>query len=193
MANGDKAAARGWSTFPQTQSAKLGYDNDNYVLDRAAEIAADMDTVKAAVNQPIISVARGTQARTLKYGVFNVATAVWATPDFNTGFTSWNTGNTGELVIKQSGMYRVQAHLQVNAADSAVGVQVVRNTTDGDTANTLAKGEGPGRAADANRPVRLVAGDVLRVLLLQRATGSPDLPLSTNPFDLTFSVEWLRA
>ena len=46
MANGDLAAAQGWTTFPNTQEHSEGHDNDNYVLDRVAEekvarVAAD--------------------------------------------------------------------------------------------------------------------------------------------------------
>lgn len=37
MANGDKASAKGWSTFPNTQAHSLGYDDINYALDRLAD------------------------------------------------------------------------------------------------------------------------------------------------------------
>jgi hypothetical protein len=37
MANGDKAAAKGWSTYPPTQAHSLGYDDINYALDRVAD------------------------------------------------------------------------------------------------------------------------------------------------------------
>lgn len=46
MANGDLAAAKGWTTIPNTQAHSLGYDDINYALDRTAEevdarVAAD--------------------------------------------------------------------------------------------------------------------------------------------------------
>jgi hypothetical protein len=37
MANGDKAAAKGWATYPATQAHGLGYDDINAVLDRVAD------------------------------------------------------------------------------------------------------------------------------------------------------------
>lgn len=37
MANGDKAAAKGWTTFPASQAHSNGHDNDNYVLDKVAD------------------------------------------------------------------------------------------------------------------------------------------------------------
>lgn len=37
MANGDKAAAVGWTVFPGTGDRRMGYDDINYALDRAAE------------------------------------------------------------------------------------------------------------------------------------------------------------
>jgi len=39
MANGDTAAALGWTTYPGTQDRRLGYDDINYALDRAADQA----------------------------------------------------------------------------------------------------------------------------------------------------------
>jgi hypothetical protein len=46
MANGDKAAAKGWTTYPSTQAHSLGYDDINYAMDRTADevdarVAAD--------------------------------------------------------------------------------------------------------------------------------------------------------
>ena len=48
MANGDKAQAKGWTTFPGTQAHSLGYDDINYALDRIAE---EVDARVAGVNE----------------------------------------------------------------------------------------------------------------------------------------------
>ena len=45
MANGDAAAAKGWTTFPNTQAHSLGYDDINYALDK---VAAEQDRALAA-------------------------------------------------------------------------------------------------------------------------------------------------
>lgn len=45
MANGDAAAAKGWTTFPSTQAHSLGYDDINYALDK---VAAEQDARVAA-------------------------------------------------------------------------------------------------------------------------------------------------
>ncbi|GAB3408798.1 hypothetical protein GCM10027515_26530 [Schumannella luteola] len=37
MANGDKAAAKGWATVPSTRAHSTGYDDINGVLDRVAD------------------------------------------------------------------------------------------------------------------------------------------------------------
>ncbi len=47
MANGDKAAAKGWTTFPATQAHSAGYDDINYALDK---IADEVDARTAADN-----------------------------------------------------------------------------------------------------------------------------------------------
>ena len=41
MANGDKAAAKGWTVFPATQPHNLGYDDINYVADLVAQEVDD--------------------------------------------------------------------------------------------------------------------------------------------------------
>lgn len=38
MANGDLAASKGWDTVEQTDDVKVGYDDINYALDKAAEV-----------------------------------------------------------------------------------------------------------------------------------------------------------
>lgn len=45
MAAGDKAAAKGWKTYPGNQDRRQGYQNDNEVLDRVAD---EEDARKAA-------------------------------------------------------------------------------------------------------------------------------------------------
>jgi len=55
MANGDKAAAKGWTVFPGTQAHSLGYDDINYALDK---IADEVDARAQAVTE--------TKARTPK-------------------------------------------------------------------------------------------------------------------------------
>lgn len=58
MANGDAAAAKGWTTFPNTQAHSLGYDDINYAMDRtAAEVDARIaaDALKFDAAKVIIS------------------------------------------------------------------------------------------------------------------------------------------
>lgn len=83
-----------------------------------------------------------------------------------------------------------------------MGIQVTRNSTTADTANTVLSNEVSPQAPDAGSSlnmgvsssefVALNAGDVLRVFVLQRNRGGNDVPLGTSdrPFDLTYAVVW---
>lgn len=56
MANGDAAAAQGWTVVPSTDDVKVGYDDINYAMDRTADeveraTAAEALKLDAAVIQ----------------------------------------------------------------------------------------------------------------------------------------------
>jgi len=191
MANGDKANAVGWTTAAGTDDLRTGYDKINYVADRVAEQYTTLrDTVLPAINQPIFAVRRSSSAFLFDNALWRVMPAsVFASPILNDGFTSWSGG---QLTIKKSGAYRLGAHFQIVGAAPLTEIQVVKNTTTPDTVNTLIKDTSSGRGATASDLVRLVAGDVL-VVLAHMDDGHLDHPLSTNPYDLSLSVEWVRA
>lgn len=201
MANGDIAAARGWTTFTPTQDRKLGYDNDNYGLDRTAEQAKRLDDAEQAINQPIFAVRRGTNvAGIAPSGTWVPAPYQWyATPTINTGFSTtapWSVGNV-QLTIARPGIYRVAAHLQwEDATDyNRTAIAVVKNTTEANDQNTLARqvNDDGGTSLAASDLVRLVAGDVVRMLVFQRNNSGKQHAPATGPADMSMSVEWVRA
>lgn len=55
MANGDKAAAKGWTVVPSTQSHSNGYDDINYAMDRTAD-EIDARTIADALLLPKTSI-----------------------------------------------------------------------------------------------------------------------------------------
>ena len=67
MANGDKAAAKGWEVVPVTDDVKVGYDDINYALDRTADeqdarVAADalkLDASKTIISSSTPAVVNG--------------------------------------------------------------------------------------------------------------------------------------
>jgi len=198
MANGDTAAALGWTTFTNAQNVSQGYDNDNYVLDRVADARVDLrDKVLPAINQPVF-LARGVSSTSVAQGEWKNLTS-WVTPRLNDGFTKW-TG--GALTIAKDGVYRVSTHAQFgfdtneNTDMTYIGAQLVKNTTSPNTtAGTVLKSV-PGRyvaAVDLNGLVPLVAGDVVTLLVRQNNGRSATLPLGSSPFDVTMSLEWVRA
>lgn len=200
MANGDKAAAVGWTTYAQTQDRRLGYDNDNYVLDRVAEQFVTLrDTVLPAINQPMFAVRRGTAIYNLAGGEWTpITSSPFAEPTINTGFgTATSNGwRAGELIIRYPGMYQVRAHLQfVDANYNRLALEIVKNTSSAGTNNTLARNVtgGGGLSVDVLDTVRLVAGDVVRLLGYQRETGGASHGVDTGPADISFGVEWVRA
>jgi len=193
MANGDIASGLGWTIFAATQDRKLGYDNDNYALDRAAEqFIALRDKVLPAINQPIFKVGRSTNAVDLNDNSTYQAASNWfATPVVNDGFTKWTAG---QLTVAKAGLYRLTVHAQFIGVRDTVEALVVRNTSEkpAPAGNTLIKNSNAGRATTATDLVRLVAGDVLTVQVLCVGAGASNL-LGTNPYDFTFSAEWVRA
>lgn len=195
MANGDIASSVGWTTFAQTQDRKLGYDNDNYVADRAAEQFVTLrDKVLPAVNQPIFAVRRGSNAVRIDSGQWTRFDASpYAAPTINTGFSGWAGGR---LTIKQAGIYRLGGHLQfVDATYERIAIQVVKIAADNSISSTLVGNvSGGGLSSDCNGIVRLAVGDVIQVRGFQRdARTGLSHSIDTDSADLTFHVEWLRA
>lgn len=189
MANGDIASARGWTTYTSAQARSLGYDNDNYALDRAAEQANRLDNVDKAINQPVFKAGRSTTRIPVSNQTWLVLGAnAYATPVLNDGFTSW-TG--GQLTVAKAGVYRISVHASATQEQSTMAVQVVRNTQTPDTNNTLVKNDSKGAGVTATDLVRLVAGDVLSAMIYM--TSNVDKLLNTNAYDLSLSLEWIRA
>jgi hypothetical protein len=194
VATGDAAAGKGLKTYTDSLLVK---DVDEGLNQRGDDIAATMtrlDTVEGAVNQPIFSVFRGTQSQPVGSAVWSTIGGAFAQPTLNDGFTEWN-GST--LTVAKAGVYRIVGHVQFVGEYQTVGVQIVRNTTNPDTTNTLAKGEiSGGPSADANGLRRLVAGDTLRFLVFQVNAGAGAAgikQIGPGQYDLTWSVEWVRA
>ncbi|MDP4333236.1 hypothetical protein Q7F20_07615 [Curtobacterium sp. A7_M15] len=184
MANGDIASARGWTTYASTQQRSQGWDNDNYVLDRAAEQANRLDVVEAAVNQPIFKVGRSTVTADLDDGQIYTVVGNWfAAPTINTGFTRWNAG---QLTVAKAGIYRLTAHVNFINDRDTVEVYVMQN------GNYVVKQTNAGRGATGTELVRLAAGDVLAMRVLCIGAGFHNL-INTNPYDMSFSAEWVRA
>lgn len=194
MANGDIAASVGWSTFASSQSAKQGYDNDNYALDRAAEQYKTLrDTVLPAVNQPVFSVRKADYALTLPNNSWAFVNGNnWGAAVVSDGFTKWENG---QLTVAKAGVYRLSMGVQFlnTDRDMIAGAQIVRNTTTANTANTLVKAEQGGRGAAKTELVRLVAGDVLAMLVYASHSAATSTTVDNNPFALSMSVEWVRA
>ncbi|MCS6563427.1 hypothetical protein [Curtobacterium poinsettiae] len=194
MANGDIASSVGWTTYSSAQQRSLGYDNDNYALDRAAEQYVTLrDTVLPAINQPIFAAKRGTTIYNVVGGSWTAVTgSPFATPILNDGFTSWSGGI---LTIAKGGVYRVSAHVQFTDANyNRTAVEIVKNTSSAGTNNTLARNvTGGGLSVDASNLVRLVPGDVLRLVVYQRETGGASHGIDLEAADLSFTVEWVRA
>lgn len=184
MANGDLASARGWTTFAATQQRSQGWDNDNYALDRAAEQANRLDVVEAAVNQPIFKVGRSTNTANVNDAQITTVPSSWyAAATINIGFTKWQAG---QLTVAKAGVYRLSAHVNfVNDRDT-VEIYAMQNGV------YVLKQTNAGRGAAISDLVRLAAGDVLALRVLCIGAGPQNL-VNTNPYDLSFSAEWVRA
>lgn len=208
MAVGDAAAAKGLVTVPSTEPMNNGYNRHNQ---RGDELAALIDRVAAveltALNPPMFSVQRSNRAQAVGHNAWSqiVATAL-ATPLINKGFASYSAG---ALTITKPGVYQVGAHVQFYGRPfRTVGVQLVKNsypqgaTNDQrvDTLDMLAKdewgGDGGGivdaATATAYNLVRLAAGDVIRLFVLQRNTQSATVEAGRVPGDLTWSMVWVN-
>jgi len=199
MAIGDLAGSKGLATYTD---ALLVADVDTGLNQRGDDIAATMtrlDKVEPyAIGVPKFSVQRGTNGQLVGSNVWSViGTDAFATPVLNTEFTSWTQG---ALTVKKTGVYQVSAHVQFFAEPySTVAVQLVKNGGTVDSQNTLAKDEwsGPGTgsanpSATAYNLVRLVAGDVVRLWVLQRGSRQAVNAGISTP-DLTMSLLWVDA
>lgn len=203
MPNGDIAAQVGWQTYASSQSASLGYDDVNYALDRAAEqYLALRDKVLPAVNQPVFAARRGSAIYNLAGGSWTrITSSPYATPLINTGFGLNNDAakgwSGGQLTIAKAGIYRVAGHIQfVDALYNRIGIEIVKNTSSSNTANTLARNIVGGYeclSVDCEDLVRLVPGDVLLMLGYQREAGGDSHGIDTGPADISFRVEWVRS
>ncbi|MBT1633759.1 hypothetical protein [Curtobacterium flaccumfaciens] len=192
MANGDLAAARGWTTNAGADDRRMGWDRINYALDRAAEQAKRLDVVEAVISQPIFKAGRSTNAVNLNDNTTYQAASNWyAAPVVNEGFTKWQAG---QLTVAKAGLYRLTVHAQFVGIRDTVEALVARNTaaTPAPAGNTLVKNSNAGRATTATDLVRLAAGDVLTVQVMCVGAGAANL-LGTNAYDFTFSAEWVRA
>lgn len=195
MAAGDKAAALGWSTVSQTENVNNGATRINEALDRIADLYTDVrDNVKPAVNQPLFNVTRSTRVVGADANDWTLVPAIaYATPDIATGFTSWGDGI---LTVKKAGVYRLAAQLTwAQSTYRRTGLQIVRNTdtpstVDGTLIQTITNGS---ETVTANATRRLAVGDKLRLLMYQAEDGGPRHGIDSDPFDLVFAVEWLRA
>lgn len=195
MAAGDIAASLGWATVAPTEGRNLGYQRINEALDRTASLFIDVrDNVKPAVNQPLFTVTRSSSTVGFDANSWKLVAAIaYATPEVNTGFTGWKDGI---LTIKKPGLYDLYATLTWAQADyRRTAIQIVRNTdtpstTDGTLAQTITNGS---ETVTARARRRLAAGDQVRLLAFQQEDGGPRHGIDSDPFDLGFSVEWLRA
>lgn len=198
MANGDIAAGIGWTTYASSQSASLGYDDVNYALDRAADLyTTQRDVILPAINQPIFSVIGATgSTQNIGSGTWSVPTSpAWATPNINDGFTSWNSG---QLTVKKAGLYTFGAYVEWDADQGGgiyrTGVRVQKNSLAVSDAATLARGYGFGFSAVLpKRHARLVAGDVITLMVQQNNNQGAILKMPQGPLNLSLNVEWVRA
>jgi hypothetical protein len=201
VAVGDAAGAKGLSTYSDTLLVK---DIDTALNQRGDDIAGTMtrlDTVEAAaLGVPKFAVRRGTFSQQVGSDVWSQITgSALATPLINLGFTSWGQS---ALTIKRSGVYQVSAHVQFYGLPyRTVGVQVVKNNLGVDSQEgQIAKDEwgGPSTGNEARSAtatgfevVRLVAGDTLRLWVLQRNNNNATVEAGKWSGDLTMSVVWL--
>jgi hypothetical protein len=201
VAVGDAAGAKGLTTYSDTLLVK---DIDTALNQRGDDVAATMtrlDRVElAAVGVPKFAVRRSTFSQAVGHDAWSqIIGGSLATPLINTGFTSWAQG---ALTVKRSGVYQIAAHVQFYGQPfRTVSVQVVKNALGVDSsAGQIAKDEwggsidgGEGRSATATgfEVVRLVAGDVLRLHVLQRNNNAATVEAGKWSGDLTLSAVWL--
>ena len=192
MAIGDKARAAGLQTYGPDQDRRLGYDNDNQNADYIAEDRARLDVLESYSSQAMFSTYRAASTtQTLKHATPLIIAGAFAEHELNQGFAKWD-GAKGELTIFRAGVYRMFAHVQLLAPLEVVNLQITRNSTAVDTPNTLTKGETAGPAAEATALRRLDQNDVLRLIVNQRNPAGTDRAVGAFPFDLGYSVEWVR-
>lgn len=207
MATGDLAGSKGLATYTD---ALLTAEVDTGLNQRGDDIAATMIRTEAleaaALGKPMFSVQRSSIDQNVPVDGWSLMNGnAWATPLINVGFTSWSQGI---LTIARSGVYTVSGHVQFYGQPyQTVGVQLVKNSfpqgalTDSrvDTTDGLAKDEWgsgpnggavPAATATATNVVRLVAGDKVRLFVLQRNTSNANAPAGRVPFDLTMSLMW---
>lgn len=202
MATGDAAAAKGLATYSDSLLVK---DVDTALNQRGDDVAATMtrlDAVEAAsIGTPKFAVRRSTFNQNVGHDTWSqIVGNSLASPILNMGFTSWGQA---ALTIKRSGVYQVAAHVQFYGLPfRTVGVQVVKNNLGVDSADgQIAKDEwgGPSTGNEARSAtatgfevVRLVAGDVLRLWVLQRNNNNVTVEAGKWSGDLTMSVVWLN-
>ena len=186
----------------------LTADVDVALNTKGDEIAANMlrtDKLEdAALNKPMFSVQRSSSDQNVPVDGWSLMNGnAWATPLINTGFNGWSGG---VLTIARSGVYTIGGHVQFyGQAFATVGVQIVKNsypssntgdsrvdTTDGIAKDEWGGGGGsvPAATATAYGVARLVAGDKIRMFVLQRNAANAASPAGRVPFDLTLSLMW---
>lgn len=191
MATGDLAASKGLPTYSDSLLVK---DVDTGLNQRGDEIAATMlrlDTVEAAVNQPIFSVKRGTPVSNIQPNTWTLATQAFAAnAEVISGFT-WNNVQ-GTLTVSKAGYYRIGANVFFANVGQDVGLSVVRNSTDAGT-GVITANFALDRSVAATGLVRLAAGDVIRLYIIQRNNSGSVNQIAQDPHNMTLTAEWLRA
>jgi hypothetical protein len=191
MAIGDLAASKGLATYTSAQASSLGYQNDNQRGDDVAATMIRLDTVEAAVNQPIASIKRGTPVANIGANTWTLATqAFQANADIISGFT-WNNVQ-GTLTVSKAGYYRIGASVFFNTLYQDVGLAVLRNSTDPAT-GIITANFAVDRSVAATGLIRLAAGDVIRLYIIQRNNSGAVNQIGQDPHNMTLTAEWLRA
>jgi hypothetical protein len=191
MAIGDLAASKGLATYTSAQASSLGYQNDNQRGDDIAATMLRLDTVEAAVNQPIFSVKRGTPVANIAPNTWTLATQAFAVnAEISSGFT-WDNVQ-GTLTVSKAGYYRIGANVFFATYYQDVGLSVVRNSTD-PGAGLITANFALDRSVAATGLVRLAAGDVIRLYVIQRNNSGAVNQIGQDPHNMTLTAEWLRA
>lgn len=160
-----------WGTAPKQGSAV--YREDTGTFERYFEAYNQTTNPGGSVagagwypesgRMPFFEVFGGAGRQTVNAG-WNLLNAVWFVPTINRGFTSFSGG---VLRIATSGIYQVSCSWasQPGAAAGNRGIQITRNSTAIDTANTLNKLEVQGNGSSSSFPVQLNAGDEIRMFV----------------------------
>lgn len=122
-------------------------------------------------------------------GAWTLVSAAYGTPGINTGFTSFTSG---VLTVATSGWYRISVYLRWPATPATGNFQVLVNSTTVDSAAVVlsdTKVATSSQIVEGSALVFLTAADALRLYVFSSTTQN----VGTNPRDLNFTVEYVRA